>query len=318
MVEYRYSDIQRDGRTLYGVAMPYGSLARLPFGLERFLPRAFGAVDVLDVIMNVQHNRERPIARTGGGGLTLTDSPIALMTRAELPETREADDVLRLVEKGILRGQSVEFNPVSERQSGNIREIDRAALTGIGIVDRAAYKDSSVAVRSEIRQLGRGLTGAIAYGVPSIVSDRGADRKEVYDAGAFDFALDDLSREVSLILGDYSRPMASRLAGTLEVTSTAEALTFAVADLPNTSYTRDFQELLITGAVTPGVVPFYTLPPSDVVPEAFLDLPEEGNPEVNVRHIRQAVLTAIAIQYRPPRGNPGEVQDTPVRRRWWL
>ena len=322
MLEYRYSNLEREGRTLYGIAMPYGSQARIGSALyETFQRGAFGDVSALDVLLNVQHKEEKLIARTGGGGLTLTESPRALLTRADLPQTREADDCLRLVARGILRGQSIEFSALKDSYAGNLRTVERAALSGIGVVARAAYADTTIQARSEIRQLGTGLTGAIPYSTFSVISDSDALRKEGFDPGAFRFALNDSSREISLLVGDYSRPLASRLAGTLAIQDTPEALTFSVENMPDTSYSRDFKELLDTGAITPGVVPFYRLPPSDVVPEAYIDEPEPDNPGVMRRRINQAVLTAIAIQYRPPRGNPGELSQEPVtgaRKRLWL
>ena len=117
--------------------------------------------------------------------------------------------------------------------------------------------------------------------------------------------------------------MASRLAGTLIISDSEEALTFSVDNLPDTTYTRDFKELLDTGSVAPGVTPFYRLPPPEAVENAFVDEPEPGNPGVLRRRIRQAVLTAIAVQYRPQRGNPGEIEQQPVnrasyRKRLWL
>ena len=63
----------------------------------------------LDVILNIQHDRGKPIARTDGGGLVLTDSPQSLRIAATLNETRQCEDVLTLVRDRVLRGLSVEF-----------------------------------------------------------------------------------------------------------------------------------------------------------------------------------------------------------------
>ena len=105
MMERRFAPLEYrgEGRTLEGVAVKYGDTARLPFGSERFEPGAFGDVAGADVILNVQHDRGRPIARTGGG-LVLEDSREALAIRADLPATREADDALELVRAKVLRG----------------------------------------------------------------------------------------------------------------------------------------------------------------------------------------------------------------------
>ena len=77
------------------------------------------------------------LARSGGGGLVLTDSATALEVRAELPETRESSDTLALVEAGVLRGLSLEFQPLAERMEGGVRVLVRARL-GRGFRSRSA------------------------------------------------------------------------------------------------------------------------------------------------------------------------------------
>ena len=61
------------------------------------------------------------------------------------------------------------------------------------------------------------------------------------------------------------------------------------------------------GAVVAGVVPFFLIPPPDVVPDAEGEEEEEGNPGVFRQLIFAATLTALAIMFRPPRGNPGSI-----------
>lgn len=136
-----------DGRGLSGVAVRYGDVA--PGFSERFEAGAFGDdVGAADVVLNVQHVRSRPLARTGGGGLSLVDGPDALRMAVSLPVTREADDVLSLVRAGVLRGLSVEFRAIAEREEGGVRVIERAALSGLAVVDRPAYPASTVAARA--------------------------------------------------------------------------------------------------------------------------------------------------------------------------
>ena len=145
-VEFRY-----DGdRTISGVVMRYGDVATLPWGdKERFVPGAFGNIGSLDVILNFQHDRKLPLARTGGGGLTLDDSSVELRLTAKLPATRAADDAIELIKQNIIRGFSVEFKPESYDMEEEVMVITKAGLPGIGLVDRPAYSGSRINPRSE-------------------------------------------------------------------------------------------------------------------------------------------------------------------------
>lgn len=150
MIERRYVELRQGaGRTLEGTAVRYGDTAALPFGRERIEAGAFGSIG--DVILNSQHDRQTPLARTGGAGLELADSAEALAIRADLPETRAADDVLALVRSGVMRGLSIEFRAVSERIEAGVRVIERAVLSGVAVVDSPAYPASEVEARMATR-----------------------------------------------------------------------------------------------------------------------------------------------------------------------
>ena len=150
MRERRFAaiEVRADSRELRGVVMPYGNEARLPWGREVFEPGAFGALG--DIVLNVQHDRNRTIARSNGGGLVLEDSAEALTMRATLPATRDGDDALLNVRARILRGLSVEMEVSGERMEGDLRIVTRAALHGIGLVDRPAYSAAEVAARAAV------------------------------------------------------------------------------------------------------------------------------------------------------------------------
>ena len=158
--EFRFLDvgaveIRDDGSAvLTGVAMPYGTEARIgPTFTETVAAGAFGG-DLGDVILNLHHDRAQPMARTGGGGLELEDSATALRIKAEIPAYR--GDVVDMVKRRILRGLSVEMAVSEDRWTGNHREVRRAKLMGIGLVDRAAYTGASaeLAARARYRPTG--------------------------------------------------------------------------------------------------------------------------------------------------------------------
>ena len=150
-IETRFAEIRAEGegRLLVGRILVYRDIATLPFGKEMFLPGAFSPVESLDVILNFSHKRSLPIARTQGGGLILEDTPQALSLRAELPQSSTGDDALSLVRAKVLRGLSVEFSVIQERMVSGCREISKAVLHAIGIVDSPAYKMSILEARAE-------------------------------------------------------------------------------------------------------------------------------------------------------------------------
>ena len=147
--EFRFCELRADPdkRELSGRAIVYGDTANLGAFRERFAPGAFGDVANTDAILNRQHRRDVPLARTAGGGLELRDGPEALEIRATLPETREADDTLALVRSKVLRGLSIEFKALQERMESGVRVVTRAILKGVAVVDTGAYPLSVVAAR---------------------------------------------------------------------------------------------------------------------------------------------------------------------------
>ena len=151
-LERRYCELRADfaERRLEGTAMRYGDVGQIGQLRERFEAGAFGDLATADVVLNTQHQRTVPLARTGGGGLSLVDTNLELRISAVLPETRAADDVLALVKSSILRGLSIEFRATRERRELGIRVVTRAVLSGVSVVDSGAYPMATVAAREAL------------------------------------------------------------------------------------------------------------------------------------------------------------------------
>ena len=318
MIERRRAELRAaPGRRIVGTAMRYGAeaLVRLPDGRavrERFAAFAFhdylrsGAATVL----NLQHDKTLTIATTGTaagrGKLSLRDHPDGLDLVARLPSGDVYDKVLELVEDGSTAQSSVEFRALTEHVAGDLRTVQQATLPAVGIVDQGAYGDAGAV---EVRARGRGLAGRLDYNKRRVTADRGKVRKEAFRPGAFEYSLADEGREILLQIGDDAgQVLASRRAGTLALSDTDEGLEFAVETLPETSYADDFRALLEAGTIAPGVLAMYRIPPADVVPGAVELEPDEDNPDVQIRVVSHAILTALSIRYRAPRGNPGSVE----------
>ena len=110
-----------------------------------------------DVVCNYMHQREAPIARTDGGGLTLTDSAERLTARVEIPRYRE--DILDQVKRKILRGFSVEMFVKDEAwPNPDERVVKQAQLSGLALVDSPAYSQATMSLAQRMKQ--RGTTAA--------------------------------------------------------------------------------------------------------------------------------------------------------------
>jgi len=151
-VEHRYCEVRAvgapDSRRIEGVLVRYGDVADLGQFSERIQR---GALEWDDVTLNIQHDRGRPIARTGSG-LTLGARDDGVRLAADVAPTRAGDDALQAVRAGLLRGLSVEmvvrsddWQDVYGARNSIIRTITGATVRGVGLVDRPAYPDSAVA-----------------------------------------------------------------------------------------------------------------------------------------------------------------------------
>ena len=159
--EYRYAPLTFEVRgagpeavgVVSGVVLKYGELASIAPGMsERFLAGAFGDMSKVDAIANVQHDRNRPLARSGGG-LVLIDTPSELRAEITLPPTAVGRDAKVLIEQKVLRGLSVEFGEVRDRMIGATRQVESAKLYGLGVVDRPAYPGAQIeAVRALMQE----------------------------------------------------------------------------------------------------------------------------------------------------------------------
>ena len=165
---------------------------------------------------------------------------------------------------------------------------------------RAVYEASAL----EVRRSGgrRVIGGSFPYGSLAVLADRGTVRKESILPGAFDFALSDPDREISLLFGhDFNRPLASKKRGTLTFDDGPEALAFeAVIDpeLAEVSHVRDALTMLGAGLVT-GISPGFRVPPKETVPGAERLRPEPGNPSVMIRELIALILYEISLVTRP-------------------
>ena len=219
------------GRTLSGVVLRYGDTSTEH--RERFMRGAFSPVP--SVPLNIQHDQRLRVLDPGA--FILTDTLRELRIRAELPAGSAA---LSLVRRVALNGYSIEFHARAERREAGVRVIERAVLSGIGLVDQPSYPASKAEVRAKS---GRTLRSQIPYDKSlacECIGQRGPGsggecipeaRFSKMAGEAMEDLIGGIERDILVIAGNYRRPLASASRGTLRAVSTDDGLDIEI-DLP--------------------------------------------------------------------------------------
>ena len=319
-------ELRAEGRRLSGIVLAYGDVS--PTHRERFEP---GALDTAGPIpLNLQHDRMQAVAWAPDGGLELRQDRDAIRMVATLPPIPAADRALAMVRAGDLSGLSVEFHPEAERREGGLRVIERARLSGIGIVRAPSYEASRVEARA---RSGRTLRGRVPYDralaceciaqsgpgsggacVPLVKLQQAVGEgianaiRQAAEGGD--------GRDVLAVYKDYSRPLGSARRGTLRAVDGPDGLEVEV-DLP----TGEAGDLAVSASETAGLIarPLIDYEHPDT---KFTDTPEGR--VVEAAHVRALLIGSTdaragwpdaRIDYDAERAAVPEPRD---RRRLWL
>ena len=222
---------------LFGTILKYGEIS--PSHRERFLPGAFSLDAGTTRWLDYRHDSSRILAHTEGGGLTLRDSPEALLLEAELP-TLPLSVRGRLVRSLLApsRGSQSSSEQRVNPGMGRVRVVEKADLAGIGLVPSPSFPASRVETRAAgtlstsipwnhslaCECYGRGQSGETGKGMTSTIE---------FEEGSLEFP-DDLVA----IWKNFAAPLASSRKGTLRVGSGAGGLSIEL-DIPSTSWGDD-------------------------------------------------------------------------------
>jgi HK97 family phage prohead protease len=133
-----------DGRTLYGVAVPYGVEASIGSYVEVFTRGAFGDAPPTHVL-TAAHPRDGaqlPIGRS----VELRDMPDGLHGAWRVSETEFGNDVLALARDGVPLSLSIGFVEGRNRWNATHTRVERlsAVLDHVAIVREGAYAGAAV------------------------------------------------------------------------------------------------------------------------------------------------------------------------------
>ena len=164
----------------------------------------------------------------------------------------------------------------------------------------------------------RRLKGKFPYRKRAVLSDGGKNgrpKKEEFEARAFAYRIEKKDEDIHLLIGhSYDQPLASRAAGTMDVTDGDDAVRFdaeIVPDMAETSWAQDFFRSFASGLVG-GISPGFRIPPPITVPDA--ERVTEEDPRLGralIRTILQALLYEFSLVTVPA------YKETEVEERNW-
>lgn len=148
--EFQIRDLGGEqGRTLYGVVVPYGEVATVDDGAgpyrERFAPGAFArSIEERGhkVTLRTQHNRSLfPL----GKATRFEESDEGLRGEFRVSDTQAGNDALTLVRDGVVNKFSVGFRGITQKRDGDVVVRTEAALHEVSLVSDPAYSMADVA-----------------------------------------------------------------------------------------------------------------------------------------------------------------------------
>lgn len=140
-----------EGRSLFGVAAPFGSETRVADFREVIAPGAFARslASGADILAMADHDPAKVLGRTSTGTLELRETARGLEYRLELPDTSAGRDLRELAARGDLGGVSFGFRVVKDTWTDDLRTLNEVELHEVSIVQAwPAYADTSVSLRS--------------------------------------------------------------------------------------------------------------------------------------------------------------------------
>ena len=132
-----------EGRTIYGIAVPYDKEQRVGSDMvEVFRKGAFA--DIMKAAHRVKLLRNHDVNNPIGRATVLRETDEGLYAEFRVSKTREGDDALELVKDGALDQLSIGFQPIKNRKRGDgVIERLKAHLAEVSLVTFGAYGDAA-------------------------------------------------------------------------------------------------------------------------------------------------------------------------------
>lgn len=251
------AEAAQDDEVLRGVVLDYSDTGaqRDWGGRKQYFRVEAGGIELAEsVIVNLDHDRERPVAGTRSPYLEMSDGAERMTMELRYPDTplgRLARDGVRT---GIFTGLSAELDDPSTRVEDGVTFVKKALLSGVALVGRPAFGKSRFfddgAQRSSqplcfaapigiAYNFADVLTGLMRWGTIGVIS--AAEKRAIlFEEGSLA-----IPSYVAFTLGNsYDGIVASTENGNLEVERTGDGIAWKLTGIAATTPGRDLRGLI--------------------------------------------------------------------------
>jgi HK97 family phage major capsid protein len=129
-------------RTLRGLIVPFGAVGNTSAGAVEFHPEAFGAIKAEELVLNMEHERTRPLGRGIAGSEKIT--PAGIEMAFKIAPTTAGTDALIEAQEGLRPAFSIEASANEYTIEKGVMKVSRATLTGVAHVTNPAFKAAQI------------------------------------------------------------------------------------------------------------------------------------------------------------------------------
>ncbi|HQY89249.1 MAG TPA: HK97 family phage prohead protease, partial [Tepidisphaeraceae bacterium] len=143
-----------EGNTIAGYAAVFDKPFENEYFIEYVRPGAFSRAlrEGQDVLGLFNHDANHPLGRMSAGTMRLVEDVTGLLYDIDLPDRQDAKDLRTSIKRKDIKGSSFTFRAVKvewdESKPKPVRYLIDVDIYDVGPVTRAAYDDTTVAMRS--------------------------------------------------------------------------------------------------------------------------------------------------------------------------
>jgi HK97 family phage major capsid protein len=129
-------------RTIKGLVVPFSKVGNTSAGPVRFEFGAFGDIDPSQIVLNMEHDRTRPLGRGIAGSEEVTPAGISMAFK--IAPTGAGNDALVEASEGLRPAFSIEANVNEYSIEKGVMVVSSANLEAVAHVTNPAFKDAQI------------------------------------------------------------------------------------------------------------------------------------------------------------------------------